>query len=118
MPKFNIEKFATRIVSKLVPERLFDDLSLEQQVYKVHRAIGLMSVLPNSSLEKATAEVRKRILDGMPNDIKKMYRGGKTEQEIKTYYWSCEQFVALWTVIFKMEEATLDVLINDSIKEV
>ena len=116
MPKVDIENLATKLVSKLVPERVLSGRTLEQQVNMVHKAIGLMSGLPRSSPEKAMQTARSDILKGLPDDIKKFHKQGQSAEDIKVYYWGCEAFRDLWIKTFKMEEATLNVLVDDTLK--
>ena len=113
--KFDVEAKATKLVSKIIPESLLAKKSLEQQVTMVHKAIGIMSGLPRSSVEKATSKVRSDLLKGLPGDIKEMHKEGKTDDEIKQYYWGCEPFRDLWVNTLKMEEATLNVLVEDTL---
>lgn len=53
--------------------------------------------------------------DGFPKDIKDWASKGKSEAEIKDYYWSCEEFKAFWGRI-GMTEGMLDDLIHDTLE--
>jgi len=97
-----------------VVERGFKDKPLEKQVQAMRGLIAMAAGLPGSSTEKARVNVRANLLKnrGLPADIRGMVKKGKTKEEIKEYYWSCKEFVDLWTVDLAMEEATLDELIR------
>lgn len=93
------EKAYDRTIGKLVIK-----MSLEQQVELVRR-------LPVPMPQK-----RAGILKDLPSDIKKMLNEGKTEQDVKTYYWGCEAFRKMW-LSYELQEATLDVMIHDTMLE-
>ena len=86
MPKVDLQSLAAKLVSKVIPERLLEGKTLEQQVAMVHKAIGFMAAVPHSSVEKATVKVRSDILKGLPDDIKKMHKEGQSADAIKRYY--------------------------------
>ena len=115
MPKVDLESLAAKLVSKVIPESVLGGKTLEQQVTMVHKAIGFMAGIPHSSVEKATVKVRSDILKGLPDDIKKMHKEGQSAGAIRQYYWGCEPFRDLWVNTFKMEEATLNVLVDDTL---
>jgi len=50
--------------------------------------------------------------DGLPDDIRKMVKEGKSRDEIKSFYWECDEFQRFWTLDLQMAEATLDELIR------
>ena len=50
--------------------------------------------------------------DGLPDDIQKLVKQGKSRDEIKAFYWECEEFQQFWTLDLQMEEDTLDELIR------
>ena len=50
--------------------------------------------------------------DGLPGDIRAMAKQGKTGEEIKAFYWECDEFQRFWTLDLQMAEATLDELIR------
>ena len=115
MPKVDLGSLAAKLVSKVIPERVLGGKTLEQQVAMVHKAIGFMAGIPHSSVEKATVKVRSDILKGLPDDIKKMVKEGMDIDDIKAYYWDCEAFRDLWVNTFKMEEATFDGLVVNTL---
>lgn len=80
--------------------------------------IAAAAGVPGSSYEKAVVNVRANLLKkrGIPGDIRGMAKKGKTQSEIKDYYWQCEDFVSFWTNDLKMEEETLDELIRQTLE--
>lgn len=54
--------------------------------------------------------------DGLPSDIIRMAKQGKSKEEIKAFYWECEEFVSFWTKELEMQEATLDELIRSTLE--
>jgi len=104
-----IQGMATKAVNKMLGGRA-DRMPLEKQV-KMTRA--LMHVRP-SGMENTRASLLKD--DGLPADIRRLSREGKSQDEIKSFYWGCEEFVSFWTLDLQMEEATMDELIRGSLE--
>ena len=45
--------------------------------------------------------------------MRRMLEKGKSEEEIKSYFWTCEEFRKFWEKDLDMTEAMLDQLISD-----
>jgi len=115
MAKLN-QFLQNRVNSKIgkIVERGFAKRSLSDQVKMMQGLIAAASGIPGSSLAKARADVRANLLKdrGLPADIRGMVKKGKTQEEVKSYYWDCPEFVVFWTNDLEMQEATLDELIR------
>jgi len=63
---------------------------LEEQVKMVTKMMGITGI----------ADVRANLLKdrGLPSDIRDMLENGKTQEEIKEYYCSCEAFRKMWGI--------------------
>lgn len=63
------------------------------------------------------ANVRANLLKdrGLASDVRDTLENGKTQGEIKEYYWSCEAFRKMWGDM-QMTEAMLDELIRSSLE--
>lgn len=111
-----IEGRAVKDVGRFV-ERKFSDKPLDKQVLAMQNLIAAAAGVPGSSWEKAKRNVRANLLKkrGLTSDIRGMAKKGKTAEEIKTYYWTCPEFVLFWTNDLEMEEATLDELIRQAL---
>jgi len=109
MPRSDkIQAMATKAVDKLLGGKV-NRMPLEKQV-KMTRA--LMHVRP-SGMENTRASLLKD--DGLPSDIRRLAKEGKSQEEIKSFYWGCEEFVSFWTLDLQMEEATMDELIRGAL---
>ena len=78
---------------------------LEEQVKIVRKMMGIMGM----------ANVRANLLKdrGLASDVRDTLENGKTQGEIKEYYWSCEAFRKMWGDM-QMTEAMLDEFIRSS----
>lgn len=102
-----IEKIATKVVGKTLGKVL--DKSLPQQVIIARRMVRLTG----------TVDFRARLLDdnGLPADIKIHSKKGRSESEIKAFYWECEEFRSLWVTDLGCSEDILDELIRQSLSK-
>lgn len=100
-----LEDRITRIANKLLPKKVFDK-PLPEQVRAARKMANIMGMAP----------VRRSLLkdNGLPWDIRDMLKKGKSREEIKAYYWGCEEFKDFWEAM-GMSEDTLDFLIDDTI---
>lgn len=103
-----LEGIATKAVSKALGGKV-DKLPLSKQVQMTRR---LMYARPNG-----VNITRARLLsdDGLPSDIKSLAKKGQTAEEIKAYYWECEEFRGFWEKELEMTEGMLDELIRTSV---
>ena len=100
-----VQAMATKAVNKMLGGKVAK-MPLAKQV-KFTRS--LMYARP-MGMQATRANLLKD--DGLPADIRKMGKDGKSRDEIKAFYWECEEFVNFWTKDLQMEEATLDELIR------
>ena len=100
-----IQAMATKAVNRMLGGKV-DKMRLAKQV-KMTRAF--MYARPMGR-ETTRANLLKD--DGLPADIQKMVKQGKSRDEIKAFYWECEEFQRFWTLDLQMEEDTLDELIR------
>ena len=78
-------------------------MPLEQQVNLARKlSMGPMPV------------VRANLLKSMPHDVLIYAKQGMTGPQIKTMYWNCKEFREWW-LLLELQEATLDVLISDTL---
>ena len=101
-----LEERIVRITGKLIPKKVFQG-SLEKQVKLAMMMMGM------SSMEF----VRKTLLRDMPEDIVDMLKSGKTKEEIKAYYWGCEEFRECWEKTMVMTEGMLDLMIDETVQK-
>lgn len=101
-----LERMAGKVVNKMLGGKLAK-MSLEEQV----RFAKTLMAMPGGGLETT----RARLLGdgGIPEDIRDKLKAGKSQTEIKDYFWGCEDFRDFWQMI-ELSEDTLDVLINDT----
>lgn len=100
-----IQSMATKAVNRLLGGKI-SKMPLVQQV-KLTRAF--MYTRPQG-METTRANLLKD--DGLPEDIRNWRDTGMSRDEVKAFYWGCEEFQRFWTLDLKMEEATLDELIR------
>jgi len=102
-----------KIATKMVPKKLFDK-PLPQQVALQRRLMD--NPLMGKSQEERLVNVRAFLLkaSGLPMDLKDKVKEGKTKQEIKDFYWLCEEFRKFWEDI-GMTEGMLDELIRKAV---
>lgn len=103
-----LEQQVEWLASKLIPKKPFRG-PLAKQVRLMEVLMGVQGM----------AETRKVLLrsGGLPEDIRDMVKVGKSRSEIKDFYWNCERFRKFWQNM-EMSEATLDVLIDDTLQGV
>ena len=113
---FDAVELIGKIANKMIPKRFFDK-PLPQQV-DIQR--GLMdNPLMGNSREERLINVRSFLLkdSGLPTDIKDLLKKGKSGDEVKDFYWSCEEFRLFWADL-DMEEGMLDELIRAALEKV
>lgn len=112
-----IENRSIKSVGKFV-DRKFKNAPLHKQVEAMRNLIATAAGVPGSSQEKAMRTVRANLLKkgGLPADIRGMAKKGRTQGQIKEYYWSCPEFVQFWTNDLDMQEETLDELIRGAVE--
>ena len=103
-----LQGLATKAVNKMLAGKV-EKMPLSRQVEMTRR---LMYARP-MGVQTTRANLLKD--DGLPSDIKRMAKQGKSREEIKAFYWGCNEFVRFWTLELQMEEATLDELIRGSL---
>ena len=93
---------AEKMVNKAMAPSL-RKMNLEQQV---RAARSLMKQI-------GIREFRANLLSdgGLPEDIKDLYKQGKSKEEIKAYYWECIPFRNFWLEI-ECTEDMLDLIIK------
>jgi len=104
-----IQGLATKAVSKMLAGKV-EKMPLARQVEMTRR---LMYARP-MGVQNTRANLLKE--NGLPSDILRMAKQGMSSEEIKAFYWDCEEFVSFWTLELQMEEATLDELIRGSLE--
>lgn len=101
-----IQNMATKAVNKMLGGKV-EKWPVEKQAKAMRK---LAYVHP-----KAVMIVRSNLLKDLPEEIQRFSKDGKTREEIKAHYWDCDEFVSLWTLDLKMEEATFDELIRETL---
>ena len=91
-----------KVYDKVLGERILR-LPLAEQVKLARKlSIGPMPM------------VRANLLKQMPHDVMVYAKQGMTGPQIKTMYWNCKEFREWW-LLLELQEATLDVLISDTL---
>jgi len=106
-------RLASRLVEKTFGRNLVN-MPLAEQVRIAKGTIEMAIPMPFMpiSREQRVANVRSNLLSDLPSDIKEKAKKGMTRAGIKTYYWSCPEFVEFWTKDLQMTEYMLDLQIE------
>ena len=110
---FDAVELIGKIAGKMLPKKLFDR-PLPEQVAMQRSLMPLMGKTPEERLINARAFLLKA--GGLPMDIKDLLKKGKTKEEVKDYYWMCEEFKEFWAEI-EMTEGMLDDLIKTALRK-
>lgn len=112
---FDAVELIGKIAGKMLPKRIFDK-PLPQQVAIQRRLMD--HPFMGKTQEERLITVRAFLLkeSGLPADIKDLLKKGKSKDEIKNYYWSCEEFQKFWADL-QLSEGMLDELIRSALEK-